>query len=106
MELLENTSLNKHVIELIEGKLTTCSLIYGQGLVELEIFKANIKTHLKTRFIRPSKSSTKAPIFFHKKRIGCFCFDVDNRIPNNQIGKKPYPLFFIGKFLDRVSHAK
>ena len=51
MELSENTSINEHAIELVEGKQPPYSPIYSLGPVELEMLKAYIKTHLKTGFI-------------------------------------------------------
>ncbi len=56
MELPENTGLNKHVIELIEGKQPPYGSIYALSPVEFETLKTYIETHLKTRFIQPSKS--------------------------------------------------
>lgn len=48
----ENTGINEHVIELVNGKQPPYELIYSLGLVKLETFKVYIKTHLKTGFIR------------------------------------------------------
>lgn len=67
MELLENTRINKHAIELVKGKQTPYKLIYRFSPVELETLKTYIETDLKMGFIRPSKSPTRAPILFHKK---------------------------------------
>ena len=51
MELPENTSINKHAIKLVKGKELPYGPIYKLGLVELEILKAYLETHLKTAFI-------------------------------------------------------
>lgn len=51
MELLENTSMNEHIIDLVKGKQPSYRLIHSLGLVELETLKIYIKTHLKNRFI-------------------------------------------------------
>ncbi len=67
IELPENTEINEHAIELIEGKQPPYKPIYALSLVELEIVKTYIETHLKTGFIRPSKSPTSAPILFRQK---------------------------------------
>ncbi len=67
MELSENTRINEHVIELIEGKQPPYGSIYALNLVELEILKVYIKTHFKTTFIWPFKSSADASILFDKK---------------------------------------
>ena len=51
MELLENTGMNKHAIELIDGKQLPYEPIYALCPVELETLKIDFKTHLKTGFI-------------------------------------------------------
>ncbi len=77
IELPENTGINKHAIELIEGKQPPHGPIYSLIPVELETLKTYIETHLKTGFIRPFKSSAGAPIFFDKKPDGSFRLCVD-----------------------------
>ena len=67
MELHQNTDINEHAIELIEGKQPPYRLIDSLGLVELETLKAYIETHLKTGFIWLSKSPAGVPILFDKK---------------------------------------
>ncbi len=106
MELPENTGINKHAIELVEGKQLFYGPIYSLGQVELETMKAYIEIHLKTGFIRPSKSPAKAPILFDKKPNGSFCLYVDYRGLNNLTIKNQYPLPLIGKFLNRLGRAK
>ena len=51
MELIENISINKHVIKLQKNKQLPYRSIYNLGPVELETLKSYIKTHLKTEFI-------------------------------------------------------
>ena len=51
VELLENTGINKHTIELKESKLSLFGLIYSLGLVELETLKTYIKINLVNGFI-------------------------------------------------------
>ena len=70
MELPENTGINKHAIKHQDGKQPPYGLIYSLGPVELETLKTYIETHLKTGFIRPSKSPAGAPILFDKKPDG------------------------------------
>ena len=106
MELPENTGINEYAIELVEGKQPPYGPIYSLGLVELETLKAYIKTHLKTGFIRPSKSPADTPIFFDKKLDGSLCLYVDYRGLNNLTIKNWYSLSLIGKFLDRLGYAK
>ena len=67
MDLPENTGINKHAIELQDGKQPPYGPIYILGLVQLETLKTYIKIHLKTGFIQPSKSPAGAPIWFDKK---------------------------------------
>lgn len=55
--------MNKHAIKLVEGKELLYGPIYSPGLVELEILKTYIKTHLKTGFIQSSKFLAGTPIF-------------------------------------------
>ena len=54
MDLPKNTDINKYAIELVKRKHIFYGSIYSLGLVELETFKAYIKTYLKTGFIQPS----------------------------------------------------
>ncbi len=106
MELPENTSLNEHAIELVEGKQPPYRPIYALSLVELETLNIYIKTHLKTGFIWPSKSPAGAPIFFDKKPDGSLRLCVDYRGLNNLTIKNRYPFPLIGEALDRLSRAK
>ena len=66
-ELPENTGINKHAIELEEGKQSLFGPIYSLGPVELETLKTYIKTNLANGFIRPSKSPSRASILFDQK---------------------------------------
>ncbi len=97
MELLENTGMNEHAIELIEGKQPPYGPIYTLSLVELETLKTYIKTHLKTGFIRPSKSPAGAFILFNKKPNSSLRLYVDYRGLNNLTIKNRYPLPLIGE---------
>ena len=106
MELPENTSINEHVIKLIEGKQPPHGRIYSVGPLELETLKAYIETYLKTGFIWPSNSSAGVPIFFDKKPDGSLRLYVDYRGLNNLIIKNWYHLPLIGKSLDRLGHVK
>lgn len=51
--------------------------IISLNQVKLETLKVNIKTYLKTRFIRPSKSFLITPILFIKKLNNNFCLYVN-----------------------------
>ncbi len=106
MELLENTGMNKHTIELIDGKQSPYGPIYTLSPVEQETLKAHIKTHPKTGFIRPSKSPASAPIFLTKKLDNSLRPCVDYRGVNNLTIKNQYPLPLIGEALDCLCQAK
>ena len=83
IELPENTGINKHAIELQDGKQPLYKPIYSLGRVELETLKTYIETHLKTGFIQPSKSPVGAPILFNKKPNGSLWLCVDYQGLNN-----------------------
>lgn len=51
MKLPENTDMNEHAVELIDGKQLPYGLIYALSPVDLETLKIYIETHLKTEFI-------------------------------------------------------
>ena len=102
----ENTSINEHTIERVKGKQPSYGPIYSLGLVELETLKAYIETHLKTGFIRPSKSLASILILFDKKLDGNLCLCVNYQGFNNLIIKNRYLLPLIGKFLEQLGRAK
>lgn len=77
MKLLKNTSINKHAIQLIEGKQPLYGPIHTLNLVELESLKTYIKTYLKTRCIWRSKSLADTPILFTKKPDKSFYLHVN-----------------------------
>ena len=104
--LPERIELNEHAIDLENGKQPPYGPIYSLGPVELETLKTYIETHLKTGFIRPSKSLAGAPIFFDKKPNGSLRLCVDYRGLNNLTIKNQYPLPLIDKSLDRLGQAK
>ncbi len=106
MELPKKTGMNKHAIELIEGKQPPYEPIYALSLVELKTLKTYIETYLKTGFIQPSKSSTGAPIFFDKKPDDNFRLCVDYWGLNNLTIKNRYSVPLIGESLDRLGRAK
>ena len=104
--LPERTKLNEQAIDLENGKQPPYEPIYSLGLVELETLKTYIKTHLKTGFIWPSKSSAGTVILFDKKPNGIFCLFVDYWGLNNLTIKNQYPLPLIWESLDRLGLAK
>ena len=76
IELLKNISMNKHAIELIDGKQLPYEPIYAFCLVELETLKTYIKIYKKTGLIQPSKSLAGIPILFDEKLDGSLCLFV------------------------------
>ena len=100
--LPERTELIEHAIDLENGKQPPYGPIYSQGLVELETLKTYIKIHMKTGFIRPSKSPASTLILFGKKPDGSLYFCVDYWGLNNLTIKNQYLLPLIGKLLDRL----
>ena len=106
MELPENTDINKHAIELQDGKQPPYRPICSLGPVELETLKTYIKTHLKTGFIWPSKSLTCASILFNKKPDSSLWLCVNYWGLNNLIIKNWYPLSLIGEALNWLGRAK
>ncbi len=106
MELPENTGMNEHAIKLIDGKQPPYGPIYALSPVELETLKTYIKTHLKTVFIRLSKSPAGAPILFDKKPDSSLRLCVNYRGLNNLTIKNRYPLPLISDSLDRLGPAK
>ncbi len=106
MELPENTGMNEHAIKLIDRKQPPYGPIYALSPIELETLKTYIENHLKTDFIRPSKSPARAPIFFDKKPDGSLRLCIDYRGLNNLTIKNRYPLPLIGESIDRLGRAK
>ena len=105
-ELLENTGINEHTIQLDENKQPLFGVIYRLGQVELEILKTYIKTNLANGFIQLFKSLAGAPILFDRKPDKSLCLCVDYRSLNNIIIKNQYPLPLIGESLDQLGWAK
>ena len=106
MELPKNTGINKHAIELQDGKKPLYGPIYSLAPVELKTLKTYIETHLKTGFIQPFKSTAGVFILFDKKPNGILSLCINYWGLNNLIIKNWYPLPLIGKALDRLSKAK
>ena len=69
-KLSEHIRINNHAIELVNDRQFPYGPIYSLEPMELEILKAYIKNNLANGFIRPSKSSVGALIFFDKKSDG------------------------------------
>ncbi len=106
MQLPENNGINEHAIELINSQQPLYGPIYILSLVELEMLKTYIETHLKTSFIQPSKSPARAPILFDKKFNGSLRLCINYRGLNNLTIKNWYPLPLIREALNCIGRAK
>ncbi|MBW0499615.1 hypothetical protein O181_039330 [Austropuccinia psidii MF-1] len=80
-----------HHIEL-EGLLTPVGVIYSLSNQESETLLAYISENVEKGFIRPSSSSTGAPVLFVKKKDGGLCLCVDYRKLNSVTRKNRYPV--------------
>lgn len=100
MNIPQNTGINEHALKLIKNKQFSYGPIYRLGRVEQEMMKAYMETHLRTGFIRPSKSSAGTSIFLDNKPDKSLRLCVSDQDFNNLINKICYPLPLIGKFLD------
>ena len=105
-KLFKYTGINNHAIKLVDSQQPPYKPIYSLGPVELETFKAHIKTNLANNFIIPSKSPVGTPILFNQKSNNFFQLRVDYQGLNNLTIKNRYPLPLIGKLLDRLGRAK
>ncbi len=100
VELPEHIRINDYAIELVDDWQSAYSPIYILGLVELEILKAYIVNNLANGFIRPSKSTARAFIFFDKKPDSSLRLCINYWGLNNLIIKNWYPLSLVGESLN------
>lgn len=70
VELPKYININNHLIDLINDKQLSHSLIYSLGQVELKMLKIYIKTNLVNDFIRLFKSPAGILILFIYKKNG------------------------------------
>jgi hypothetical protein len=85
------------VIKLREGAKLKSSKLYDMSKEELEHLKSLLDLELKRGFIRPSKSSSSAPVFFVRDpssgtRSGQLRLVVDFRDLNSNIEQDEYPI--------------
>ncbi len=106
IKLPKHTEINNHTIELIDDQQSLYGSIYHLASVELETLKTYIKNNLANNFIRPSISSTRAPIFFDKKLDWSLQLYVDYQNLNNLTIKNWYPLLLVKKSLDWLGRAQ
>ena len=106
-ELSKHIEINNHAIRLVKDyQQLPYEPIYSLGLVELKTLKTYIETNLANGFIKPSKSSTGAPILFNRKSDGFLRLCVDYRGFNNLTIRNWYPLLLIGESLDRLGRTR
>ncbi|MBW0573880.1 hypothetical protein O181_113595 [Austropuccinia psidii MF-1] len=80
-----------HPIEL-EGSLPPVGVIYSLSKQESDTLRAYISENFEKDFIRPSSSSTGAPVLFVKKKDGGLRLSVDYRKLNAVTRKNKYPV--------------
>ncbi|MBW0463136.1 hypothetical protein O181_002851 [Austropuccinia psidii MF-1] len=76
----------------LEGLLPPVGVIYPLSKNESEELRAYISENLEKGFIRPSSSSTGAPVLFVKKKDGGLCLCVDYHKNNAVTRKNRYPV--------------
>ncbi|MBW0487735.1 hypothetical protein O181_027450 [Austropuccinia psidii MF-1] len=87
-----------HHIEL-EGSVPPAGVIYSLSNQESDTLRANISENLEKGFIRPSSSSTGAPVLSVKKNAGGLSLCVDSRKLNAVTRKNKYPVPPMNKLL-------
>ncbi|MBW0494983.1 hypothetical protein O181_034698 [Austropuccinia psidii MF-1] len=76
----------------LEGSLPPVGVIYSLSKQESDTLRAYISENVEKSFIRPSSSSTGAPVLFVKKKAGGVRLCVDYRKLNAVNRKKKYPV--------------
>jgi len=95
-----------HAIELIPGAEPKSSKVYPLSLLEQAELDAFLEENLRTRRIRPSKSSIAAPMFFIKKKDGLLHLVQDYRALNAVTVKNRYPLSLISELVSQLYGAR
>ena len=80
--------------------------VYPLNVKEQEKLDKFLEEHLKSGWIRPSKSPCAAPFFFVKKKNGSLRPVQDYWWLNKATIKKKYPLPLIQELIDKVQEAK
>ncbi|KAJ8456455.1 hypothetical protein ONZ45_g18712 [Pleurotus djamor] len=93
-------------IDIEEGSGPPVGPLYSLSQVEQKALKEFIDEHLRTGFIRSSKSPHGAPVLFAKKKDGSLRLCVDYRGLNKITRKDRYPLPRTSDLLDAPSKAK
>lgn len=106
MGFLDETIINKYIIELVIEKKLPYRPIYSLNPIKLETLKTYINTHFQTGFLQPSKSPTDALILFNKKLDSSLHLCMNYCGLNNLTIKKQYLLTLMSKSLDQLGLAK
>ncbi|QRW20479.1 Retrotransposable element Tf2 protein [Rhizoctonia solani] len=93
-------------IDLIPDAKLTPGPIYGMTDAESKALKQHIDKELATGKIRPSTSSTGAPVMFVKKADGSLRLVVDYQKLNDATHKNVYPLPRQDDLMAKLRHAK
>ncbi|MBW0471143.1 hypothetical protein O181_010858 [Austropuccinia psidii MF-1] len=93
-----------HHIEL-EGLLPPVGVIYSSSNQESETLLAYILENVVEGFIRPSSSSTGAPVLFFKKKDGGLCLCVDYHKLNSVTRRNRYPVPPMDQLLTSVNSS-
>ncbi|GKB59874.1 putative reverse transcriptase domain-containing protein, partial [Tanacetum coccineum] len=88
----------------IPGAIPIAKSPYHLAPSELEELSGQLKELQDKGFIRPSPSPWGAPVFFVKKKDGCFRMCVDYRELNKLIVKNRYPLPRIDDLFDQLPY--
>jgi hypothetical protein len=95
-----------HAIDLIPGAtLPRPAKLYPMNLQERNSLDEWISGELAKGYIRPSKSSTAAPVFFVKKKDGSLRLVQDYRALNAATKKNKFPIPRIANLTDRLSKS-
>ncbi|MBW0512279.1 hypothetical protein O181_051994 [Austropuccinia psidii MF-1] len=82
----------KTVLKVLEGSLPPVGVIYSLSNQESDTLRAYISENVERGFIRPSSSSTGAPVLFFRKKDGGLHPCVDYRKLNAVTRKNKYPV--------------
>ena len=82
-KLSKYNEINNHAIELVNSQQLLYRRIYSLKPIDLEIFKAYMKTNLANKFIKLFKSLTDTHILFEQKLDKFFRLCVNYRGSNN-----------------------
>jgi len=105
-EKLLDRSKWDHAIKLILNATLKDYKVYSLNVKEQEKLDKFLKEHLKSGWIRPSKSPCAAPFFFIKKKDRSLRLVQDYRRLNEATIKNKYPLLLIQELIDKVQGAK